>query len=196
MFILNYLENSTIDLDGFNEYSEEFEIQSFNENGKRQPFYVDLVTNENINVTIFDVNFVRVTIDVSMIVNEETIVLRNYIGETITITVKPNLYFLSEKEYKFKITRAEFSEDGQNLKLKILSKVNGEELGWKCIYNGRPISYFITPMVSDKSEYVNIKLLSRVFQDCISVLRFEQNESEEVIEYRILNTPEGMKKAD
>lgn len=195
MFYIKGLENNIIDLDGFDEYSEEFEVVSLNDNDKRQPCGIEYISNEGIEVTFFGVNFVRISIDVSEIINDEYIILKNYIDETITLTVKPNQYYVDDKDYKFKITKSEF-KDNNDLRLKILSKVNGKELGWKCTYDGKPISYSITPMENDKSCFINVKLLSQLFVDYTSVLIFEQDESGETIEYNILNTPEGMKKAD
>lgn len=195
MFIINDLENNVIDLEGLKEYDKEFEVLSLNDKGKRQPFSVELVTNENIKISVLDVNIIKIIINVQAIVNEEFIVFKNYIGEKINISVKPNMYFVDDKEYKFKVTKSEIRENG-DLRLKILSKVNGEEIGWKCIYNGKPVSYSITPMENTKSCFITIKLLSQLFVDYTSTLMFEQEESGEIIEYKIYNTPDGMKKAD
>lgn len=189
--IKNFI-NNIIDLNGVDEYDNDFVVDSVNDNnGKEIPFNIDVVTNKNIYVTIHAVNSIRIYIDVEFITAEEYIVLRNINGEKLVITVKPNEYMLAEKEYKFKITKAEIQENG-DLKLRILSKMNKTELGWRCIYNGKPLNYKITPMESNKSSYVNVKLLSIMLSDYISKLVFEQDESGEKTSIKILNTTEGM----
>ena len=195
MFYIKGLEDNIIDLDGVKEYMEEFEVVSLNNKGKRQPFQIELITNENIRVSSFEVNFLRIEITPQMIVNEEHIVLKNYIGEKIIITVKANEYFTNEIKYKFKITKTEFKKNG-DLRVKILSKANGEEIGWKCTHDGSPLSYEITPKEDEKSSFITIKSLTNLLIDYTSVLIFEQEESGEIIKLEIYNTPDGMKKAD
>ena len=51
-------------------------------------------------------------------------------------------------------------------------------------------------MNDTSSSYVTVKLLSTMFSDYVSTLIFEQNHSGNRIEHKILNTREGMKKAD
>ena len=193
MFEIKGIKDNIIDLGGIKEYNENFEVASFNDNGKRMPFSIDLVTTDSITVNAFGVSSINIEIDVSNIIQEEYITFKNILGETLVITIKPNSYFTNDRVYKFKISKTEFNDNGE-VKIRILSKVNGEEIGWKCIYDGRPISYVITPMESDKSEYVTIKSMSQMFINFVSTLTFQQNESGEIITFKINNTPEGMKK--
>lgn len=195
MIIINDLKDKTINLDGLKDYDHNFEVYSCTENGKTQPFQIELVTSDNIIVEKFNVSSIHIFIDVEYIVKEEYIILKNILGEKLIITVKPNEYYTNDRNYKFKLTKNEFNKNGE-LKLKILSKVNNIEMGWSCVYDGKPIQYEITPMKSDKSSYVTVKLMSTLFIDYISTLKFQQNESGNVIEYKIKNTPNGMEKAD
>lgn len=194
MFAIKDLNNNTIELQGLKDYSNKFEILSFNENGKRMPFFTELVTSNDISVELFNICFINVTINVKNIIKDEYIVFKNINGEKLILTIKPNNYFVEEREYKFKITKSEFTKDGK-LKLKIYSKVNGEDIGWKCIYKGKPIDYNISPIESYESTYVTVELLSEMLTDYVSTLIFEQKESGKKIEYKINNTTEGMKKA-
>ena len=184
-------QENVIDLNGLKQYSDNFEILSFTEKLKRVPFHVELISNTNISVIPFGVNSINITIDVQEIVNDEYIILKNLNGEEIRIDIKPNEYFVNDRNYKFKITKSEILENG-DLKLKILSKVNNEEMGWRCTYFGKPINYEITPSESNKSEYVTIKLLSSMFVDYKAVLKFEQEESGNEITYYVNNTPDGI----
>lgn len=193
MFKIKDLKDNIIDLNGLKEFEKEFEIISINtKNDKKIPFYIDLVSTPNIKVSVFNDNSIKITINVVEILEEEFIIFRNAQQEKLTITIIPNAYFLDEIQYKFKITKSEITKDGI-LKLKILSKGNGTEVGWKCVYDGKPISYCITPMESNKSEYVYIKLAMEMISDFTSKLIFEQNESGEKVEFEINNTPNGMK---
>lgn len=194
MLKINGLENNIIDLSGEIEYINEFDVLSLNEYGKRLPFQIDLVTSSNIWVSLFKVSSIKVEIDVNSIVKDEYITLKNINGEKLVITIKPNTYVTEEDVFKFKMTKATFKDNGE-LKLKILSKVNNEEIGWKCIFDGQPISYEITPRNDVGSAYVTVKLLSEIFSNYTSELIFEQNFSGNKIVYKILNTPEGMRKA-
>ena len=195
MFEIKGIKDNIIDLDGVKEYNENFEVISINENGKRMPFSIDLVSTDSITVNAFGVSSINIEIDVSNIIQEEYVTFKNILGETLAITIKPNSYFTTERTYKFKITKTEFKDNGE-LKIRILSKVNGEEIGWKCIYDGRPIMYVITPMESNKSEYVTIRSMSQVANDFVAALKFQQDESGEVITFLINNTTEGMKKIE
>lgn len=194
MFIIKNLSNNTIDLTNINEYSNDFEIFSFNDNEKIQPYYIEYISNEGISLTKFDTNFLNVTIDIEAIIENEYFILKNLIGERLTINIKPNENYIRDKTFKFKITKQEFKEDNI-LKLKILSKMNDDEIGWKCTYDGKPISYQITPMESNQSSYVTIKLMANMINDFISTIIFKQDGSGRIIKYHIKNTPNGMEKA-
>ena len=191
MFVIKDLEDNIIDLDGLKEYNNDFEVLSFKESGKRSPFYVDIVSTEDIYITFFDVSSINIEIDVENILKDEYIILKNLNGEEITLTIKPNEYFVNDREYRFKITRTEKKKNG-DIRIRLMSKVNKSEIGWKCTYDGKPIYYEITPMESSKSEYITIKLQSQVFSEYESMIRFQQEESGEIVELKINNTLEGM----
>lgn len=193
MLKIKNLKDNVIDLNGTKEFEKDFEITSINtQNGKGIPFYVDLVSSPNITVSAFSTNLIKIIINVETILKDEFIILRNTRKEKLIIDIIPNDYFVNERKYVFKITKSEITNDG-TLKLKILSKVNGIEIGWKCVYDGKPISYIITPMESDKSGYVSVKLAMEMLIECETKLIFEQEESKERIEFEINNTPNGMK---
>lgn len=192
MLKLYKLDDNIIDLDGIKTYNEEFTVISANENGKPQPFYVELVSSEAISVDKYEGDKLSIYIDVEYVLKNEYIALKNLIGDRILITVKPNQYFVNDRTYKFKLTKTEEKEDG-SLRIKILSKVNGKEMSWKCTYDGRPNNYDITPMESEKSEFVNIKINSTVLNAFTSKIEFTQDESNETISLDILNTVDGLK---
>jgi len=193
MFKIKDLKDNIIDLNGLKEFEKETEIISINtKNNKKIPFYIDLVSTPNITVNVFNGNLIKIIINVAEILKEEFIIFKNAQQEKLIINIIPNIYFLNERQYKFKITKSEITEDGI-LKLKILSKGNETEVGWKCVYDGKPISYNITPMESDKSDCVYVKLTMEMISEFTSKLIFEQNESKERIEFEINNTPNGMK---
>jgi hypothetical protein len=98
---------------------------------------------------------------------------------------------VNDRDYRFKITKSEKKKDG-DIRIRLMSKVNKSEIGWKCIYDGKPIYYEITPMESSKSEYITIKLQSQMLAEYVSLIEFQQEESGETVELRINNTPEGM----
>lgn len=195
MLIIKNLIDNIIDLTDLDEYSNDFEVISLSDNEIKQPYYIEFVSNEGIFITKFDVSQIKIEIDVGSILNDEYFILKNNIGERITVFIKPNNNYVRDKKYKFKITKQEFKEDNL-LTLKILSKANDKEIGWKCIYDGKPISYIITPMENDKSSYVTIKLTSKILAQYIAPIVFQQDESEETIIYKIKNTSNGMEKAD
>ena len=150
-----------------------------------------MVSNPNISISAFGVNSINITIDVEAIVNDEFIVLKNAYEEELRIDIKPNEYFVNDRDYKFKITKSELLENG-DLKLKILSKVNNEEMGWRCTYFGQPIEYTVAPMESDKSCYVTITPISHLLIDYETLFKFQQEESGEEIAYVVKITPNGI----
>lgn len=191
MFTIKDLKDNTINLDGLKEYSNDFEVLCLNERGKRIPFYIDFVSSEYISVSTFGVNLINISIDVEYVLNEEYIILRNIYGTRIRITILPNPYFVDDREYKFKITKTEV-KDSKSIKIRIFSKVNKSEIGWKCIYDGKPLSYTIAPRENSKSGYVNITLNDNVLVEYDSHIMFMQDESGEQIDLKIKNSPNGV----
>lgn len=173
------------------------DVISQRDNGNKTPFAVDLVSNTNVisaNV-IGSSNMLIIEIDTPNVLNEEYIILKNMQGDRAKITILPNKYYTMEKEYKFKITKKVYEDDG-SLKIKILSKMNDEEIGWNCTYKGKPMEYFINPKLSDKSEYVTIAPAVTVVSDFTAILEFTQRGSGNVIRLEVYNTPEGIKKKE
>jgi hypothetical protein len=190
MFAIKDLENNIIDLENLKEYDNSFEVLCLNEKGKRLPFYIDFISSRYISVGTFNVSSIRISINVEYITKEEYIVLRDINGVRLKIIIKPNSYFVNDRIYNFKITKSEVNDN--TMKIRILSKVNKSEIGWKCIQDGPPLNYTITPRENNKSGYVNIKLDSHVLTDYNTTIRFMQDESGEILELRIKNTPNGM----
>ena len=192
MLQVKELEDNVIELkNGITHY--EFNVISKGSNGSNKSFSVELVTNDLITVKPFDLNSISIDIDIPNIVNEECIILKNTLNEMVEIKVIPDEYYTMEKEYKFKITKKVYNDDG-SFKIKILSTMNDSELGWRCIYDGKPMSYLISPRESDGSCYVTIKYAATVVMPFNSLLKFKQNESGNIIDLVLYNTPEGIKK--
>lgn len=171
-------------------------IISQRDNGNRSPFAIDLVSNTNtITANTIGNSSLNIEIDTPNVLNEEYIILKNMQGDRTKITILPNKYYTMVKEYKFKITKKVYEDDG-SLKIKILSKMNDEEIGWDCIYDGKPMKYFIEPKFSDKGEYVTITPAVTVASNFMALLKFKQKQSGNVIRLEVYNTPYGIKKKE
>jgi hypothetical protein len=146
-----------------------------------------MVSSELVSASMgADVSLI-VTVDVENMKDESFILLRNYAKERMKIILKPNITITSPKTYKFRITKK--TTDGRKTRIRILSKEDDNEIGWKCTYDGKPLNYSIKPRESDKSGYVDIELLDELFIDNIpTILEFTQNKSCEVIELRLNQT--------
>ena len=188
MLYIEDLENNIIQLDESLESEYSFKVLSQNNNGSPSPFVVKFISSENISARIEYGNVLNLYIENAMILNEEYIFLRNTVGDTIRIAVIPNPYHLMEKNYVFKITSKKYLEDG-SLKLKIFSKMNDEDIGWKCTYDGRPMEYSISPFESGISEHVIIKPLAEISGEFEALVEFTQNGSNNVIKILLTNTP-------
>ena len=188
MLYIKDLEDNTIQLNESEESEYSFNVVSENNNGSSSPFVVKFISSENISSRIEYGNILNLYIENAMILNEEYIFLRNTVGDTIRIAVIPSPYHTMEKTYSFKITSSKYLEDG-SLKLKISSKMNGEDMGWKCTYDGKPMAYSITPFESEISEHVIIKPLADVRNEFKALVEFTQNKSNNVIKILLTNTP-------
>jgi hypothetical protein len=105
----------------------------------------------------------------------------------LIIVFRKNIAITSPKAYKFGITKK--TTDGRKTRIRILSKEDNNEIGWKCTYDGKPLNYSINPRESDTSSYVDIELMYELFVNNIpTVLEFTQNKSCEVIELRLNQT--------
>lgn len=189
MFYIEGLENNTLQMEKTDTLDYEFKVISKKDNGKRIPFFIAHVSNEYIDADIVYGNVLIIHITPSMIIEEGSIRLENIIGESVSIKLIPNEYYTMDKTYTFKLTSKKILDDG-SLKLKILSKVNDMEIGWKCTYDGKPMEYSISPFESDKGEYVVVKPMATVLSEFTALLEFTQDESGNIIRLSLTNTPE------
>ena len=191
MLTIKDLKDNTINLD---DYQSEYKLVVVSKDKKNIPraFDVTLVTSDFIEVKKYGTTLV-INIDVDNIQKEEIIMLTNVLKEKLIIKVLPNSFVTMKKTYKFKITKRIYQEDG-SLKVKILSLVNDMEIGWRCTYDGKPISYSIEPLSSDKSCYVTIKPIDKVLSEFDTLFEFTQDKSNETIRLSVHNTLEGIKK--
>jgi hypothetical protein len=172
------------------------DVISQRDNGNKSPFAVDLVSNTNvISANVIGSNMLNIEIDTPNVLNEEYIILKNMQGDRTKITILPNKYYTMEKKYKFKITKKTYEDDG-SLKIKIISKMNDEEIGLDCTYDGKPMEYYINPRHSDNGEYVTIIPAVKVVSNFTTMLEFTQRGSGNVIRLEVYNTPEGIKKKE
>ena len=153
-------------------------VSSVNSNGENIPWGIEMMTNDFISAEPGADNTLNVYVDVEHFTSDAFILLRNYEKERLKVIVKPNLMLSAPKTYKFRISKK--STDGRKTKIRILSKENNNEIGWKCTYDGRPLNYSIVPMESDKSGYVNIEVIDELFTEIDSIIEFTQDRSGEV----------------
>jgi len=170
-----------------NPYDEhEIKIDSRGRNGKRIPWGVEMVSSKLINVEQGAGDTLKVTLDVENLKEDGFILLRNYNKERLKIIVKHNVLLTMDRTYKFRISKK--STDGRKTRIRILSKADNDEIGWKCTYDGKPLNYSITPMESDKSGYVDIEVMDELFTNVPSVIEFTQDRSGEVISLKLNQT--------
>ncbi len=154
-------------------------ITSKGKNGNRLPWGIEMVSSPFILAEQGSNDTLNVYVDIENMKKDAFILLTNYSKERMKITLKPNIYLTSPKAYKFRISKK--STEGRKTRIRILSKENDNEIGWRCTYDGKPLNYSIVPMESDKSGYVDIEILDEVFTNTSSVIEFTQNKSNEVI---------------
>lgn len=161
-------------------------VSSVNSNGEHIPWGIEMMSNNFISAEPGINDTLNVYIDIENLTNDAFILIRNYEKERLKIVIKPNILISSPKTYKFRISKK--STDGRKTKIRILSKENNNEIGWKCTYNGKPLNYSIVPMESDKSEYVNIEVIDELFTEIDSIIEFTQDKSGEVILLKLHQT--------
>lgn len=137
------------------------------------PWGVELISNGIISATPIGNDSIKVSFELEKLKKDEFVLLRNYEGERIKIVLKPLCAITNPEVNKFKITKTSV-EDGK-IKIRILSKTDGDELGWKCTYDGNPLNYSVKPMSNSKSGYVTIELIDELFTDISSMFEFKQN---------------------
>lgn len=190
-------------------YSEhEMTISSKGEKNKNVPWAVDMVSNPDvITVTSVGNNTLKVEGDISNILSEEYIILKNMRNDTARISIMPNAYYTSPKDYVFKVEGQPTITDG-SLKINIVSTegVNGTttNASWGCTYDGKPMVYTITPSSGEKgkegeqqtTQEVNIKFdeTIEVVGEFNTLIEFTQNLSGKIINLTLTNTPDGISK--
>ena len=185
MIFIKQIPTSIINLNGLKEYDWNFQVISKDKNKKDQSFFVSHISNDAISIEQVGLDNINISIDVKNILKDEYFEITSINGETKLFTVKPNTFYTEDKDYKFKITKTEITKDG-DLKIKIFSKVNKEEIGWKCTYKGEPIKFEITPLKKEKSSFVIIKLISKLLvSQYDTIFEFTQNESNETITLKV-----------
>ena len=168
-----------------------FIVNSISSNGTELPWGIEHNSCEDIRPLKNGENELEIVIDIEKIVKNEHIIIKNYKNERFEIKFVPNSEVLRPKEYKFKITKAE--ANGRDLKVKILSKEGTNEVPWKCTYAGRPLSYDITPLSSDESGYVKIKLITDICSETIIIIEFTQLKSNKTITLKLLQGIDSVK---
>lgn len=152
--------------------------------GDRIPWGVEIVSSPLVSAEIGAGDTLNISVDIENMKEESFILLKNYAKERIKIILKPNIKLTSSKTYKFRISKK--TADGRKTRIRILSKENNSEIGWKCTYDGRPLNYTIKPMESGKSGYVDIELMDELFiNNFHSVIEFTQDKSNEVIKLEL-----------
>lgn len=189
MLYIEGLENNQIKLEKSTDLTYSFKVVSKKPNNRPIPFFVEHISNENITTKITFGDTIDIYTDASLIEKEEFIVLSNTIGEFFRIKIIPNEYYTMERTYSFKITSKKFLDDG-SLELKVFSKVNDEEIGWKCTYDGKPMSYTISPLDSTESKHVHIVPNGEIMAEFKVLVEFTQDESDNKIRLLLTNTPE------
>lgn len=188
MFYIEGLKNDEIRLEKGEYFEYELKIVSKKDNGRPSPFSLRMVSSEDVNVKITNGDTIKIQVQPHRILAEECIVLVNSVDEVIKLMIIPNEYYLMDKTYAFKITSKKLLDDG-SLKLKIFSKVNDMDIGWKCTYDGKPLSYSITPFESEIGEHVVIVPQSKPLFEIDTLIEFTQDESKEKITMILKNTP-------
>ena len=189
MLYIKGLEDNVLNLDRSTELEYEFTVVSTNSNNMPIPFFIGYSSNQDIIFDIREGDRLVISIDASLVLNEETFIMKNTKGDVLKVKVIPNEYYTMERKYSFKVTSKKFLNDG-SLKLKIFSKVNDEEIGWKVTYDGHPMEYSISTCESDKGEHVTISPLVDILSEFESYIEFTQEESNNKIKLMLVNTPE------
>lgn len=178
----------TLDLGKLPYDEHEIKIDSRGGSGKHLPWGVEFTSSDAIKVEPVGNDVLSIKLDSEALMTDEYIVLRNYAKERLRIEIKHNLMVSAPKKYNFKISKK--TVDGKKARIRILSKENGNEIGWKCTYDGKPLTYVISPMESDKSGYVDIELKDDVYTSVNSVIEFTQDKSGEVIQFDLIQDKE------
>ena len=196
MLKIEGLKNNELILGKGDLFNTSFKVTSKNGAYKRVPFFIDYISNKHISAKIMYSDTIVIQLNPSAISKNEYMVLKNTNGDETKITIIPNVYYTIEKTYDFKITFKRVLKNGA-LSLKILSKANEFDVGWKCTYNGKPMTYLINPMEGENEDKITINPIGEILSEFDSLIEFTQNESNKKIKLLLTNTPnKGITKAE
>ena len=168
-----------LDLNNHPYDEHELKIESQGRNGQFLPWNVEIVSHPGINVKPLSKGVLSILLDSESLSTDETIVLGNYEKEKMVIKIIHNDYLSKPKKYTFRVSKKEVN--GRHTRIRIISKEDKNEIGWKCTYDGKPLNYTIKPMKASRSGYVDIELNSRVFTNVNTLIEFTQEKSDNVI---------------
>jgi hypothetical protein len=172
-----------LDLNDFPYNEHKLKVSSKDEKGNAIPWDVELVSNKIVKADRDMNNTLKITTDVEKLKSDSIIVIRNTAKEIFKITLKYNVVLTREKTYKFKITNK--STEGRKTRIRILSKENNVDTEWECTYDGKPLSYVIKPMSSNKSGYVDIWMKDELYSRINTLIEFTQIKSGNVIKLKL-----------
>ena len=163
---------------------DEHELTVVSKNGNEDLSWgVELVSLNEISVMKHSGNKLSINLDVNTLNKDGFILLRNYNKERLVVEIIHNEELSREKEYTFKIENEKV--EGKKITIDILSQEESKEMSWACTYDGRPLKYSISPKRSDKSEKVEIILLSPVSNEFKSIIEFTQDKSDKIIKLKL-----------
>jgi hypothetical protein len=184
MIKINNIEKEFIlDLNDFPYNEHKLKVLSKDEKGNAIPWDVELVSNKIVKAERGMNNTLKITTDVEKMECDSIVVIRNTAKEIFKITLKYNVVLTREKTYKFKITKK--STEGRKTRIRILSKENNVDTEWECTYDGKPLSYVIKPMSSNKSGYVDIWMKDELYSRINTLIEFTQIKSGNVIKLKL-----------
>ena len=172
-----------LDLNDFPYNEHKLNVSSKDEKGNAIPWDVELVSNKIVKADRDMNSTLKITTDVEKLKSDSIIVIRNTAKEMFKITLKYNVVLTREKTYKFKITKK--STEGRKTRIRILSKENNVDTEWECTYDGKPLSYVIKPMSSNKSGYVDIWMKDELYSRINTLIEFTQIKSGNVIKLKL-----------
>lgn len=188
LLIGNNQEQFILDLNEHPYDEHTITIASQGRTGNHLPWGVEMVSCGLVSAEPAGSDALNIHVDIENLDEECFILLKNYNKERIKIMVKPNnlLTIKPESSYNFRISKKRIN--GRKVNIKILSKEDDNEVGWKCTYDGKPLHYSITPMESNKSDNVTIEVLDELFTEMPAVIEFTQEKSGKVIELKLKQT--------
>jgi hypothetical protein len=192
----NKKNNYLLDLNEVPYDSHTINIKSVDDKGNRLSWGIEFISSDKIQAHANGIDELIVETPLDSIKTDEYILLRNYAKERLRVDLKPNLEAIRPKSYKFKISSKK--TDGRNVKIKILSKDGNNEVPWECSYDGKPLTYTITPFSSEIGEHVKIEPRGDIFGEIETVIRFTQSKSGNEIELKLKQSNDSVEiiKAD